>query len=101
MNEGRKARIGLRWWIIGIVALGTVLNYLARSTLSVAAPTLKTEFDMPAEQYSWVVMAFQAAYTVMQPVAGTVLDLVGTRIGFAAFATCWALANMAHALAAG
>ena len=56
MSEGRKARIGLRCWIIGIVALGTVLNYLARSTLSVAAPTLKTEFDMTTEQYSWVVM---------------------------------------------
>jgi len=101
MSGGRKARFGLRWWIIGIVALGTVLNYLARSTLSVAAPTLKTEFDMSTEQYSWVVMAFQGAYTIMQPVAGHVLDLLGTRIGFAVFATCWALANMAHALAAG
>lgn len=101
MSGGNKTRIGLRWWIIGIVALGTVLNYLARSTLSVAAPTLKTEFAMTTEQYSWVVMAFQAAYTVMQPVAGTVLDLLGTRIGFAAFAACWAMANMAHAFAAG
>ncbi len=31
----------LRWWIIGLVTLGTILNYLARSTLSVTAPTLK------------------------------------------------------------
>jgi ACS family hexuronate transporter-like MFS transporter len=31
----------LRWWIIGLVTLGTTLNYLARSSLSVAAPTLK------------------------------------------------------------
>ncbi|MEO8313571.1 MAG: MFS transporter [Pseudomonadota bacterium] len=102
MISGRRsARLGLRWWIIGAVALGTVLNYLARSTLSVAAPTLKSEFDMTTEQYSWVVMAFQAAYTVMQPVAGGVLDLLGARIGFALFATCWAVANMAHALATG
>jgi len=28
----------LRWWIIGLVTLGTILNYLARSSLSVAAP---------------------------------------------------------------
>jgi MFS transporter, ACS family, hexuronate transporter len=94
-------RPGLRWRIIAIVALGTVLNYLARSTLSVAAPTLKTEFSMTTEQYSWVVMAFQAAYTVMQPVAGSVLDWLGARIGFTVFAACWALANMAHAFAAG
>jgi len=91
----------LRWWIIGLVTLGTVLNYLARSTLSVAAPTLKEEFSMSTEDYAWVVLAFQASYTVMQTVAGTVLDALGTRLGFAIFAVGWALANMAHALATG
>ena len=95
-------RVGhLRWWIIGLVTLGTILNYLARSTLSVAAPTLKTEFSMSTEQYSWVVLAFQASYTVMQTVAGSVLDALGTRLGFFLFAVGWGLANMAHALATG
>lgn len=94
-------RIPLRWWIIGLVTLGTILNYLARSTLSVAAPTLKTEFSMTTEQYSWVVLAFQASYTVMQTVAGSVLDAVGTRLGFFIFAIGWGLANMAHGLATG
>ncbi|MBV1686713.1 MFS transporter [Novosphingobium sp. G106] len=91
----------LRWWIIGLVTLGTVLNYLARSTLSVAAPTLQAEFHMSTEQYSWVVLAFQASYTVMQTVAGSVLDALGTRLGFFLFAVGWALANMAHAFATG
>jgi ACS family hexuronate transporter-like MFS transporter len=91
----------LRWWIIGLVTLGTVLNYLARSTLSVAAPTLKTEFAMSTEQYSWVVLAFQASYTVMQTVAGGILDALGTRLGFLIFAIGWGLANMAHGFATG
>lgn len=91
----------VRWWIIGLVTLGTILNYLARSSLSVAAPTLKETFGMTTEQYSYVVIAFQAAYTVMQPVAGSVLDAIGTRVGFALFAVGWALANMAHALGTG
>ncbi|MCJ2185885.1 MFS transporter [Novosphingobium sp. 2638] len=94
-------RIPLRWWIIGLVTLGTVLNYLARSTLSVAAPTIKAEFGMSTEEYSWVVMAFQAAYTVMQTVAGAVLDALGTRLGFFIFAMGWALSNMAHGLVGG
>jgi len=91
----------LRWWMSGLVTLGTIMNYLARSTLSVAAPTLKDSFGMTTEQYSWVVLAFQASYTVMQTVAGTVLDLLGTRLGFFIFALGWALANMGHALATG
>ncbi|GGB22939.1 ExuT transport protein [Sphingomonas metalli] len=94
-------RIGTRWWMIGLVTIGTVLNYLARSSLSVAAPTLKGEFAMTTQQYSWVVAAFQAAYTVMQPVAGYLLDMLGLRLGFAVFAVGWSVANCCHAFAAG
>jgi ACS family hexuronate transporter-like MFS transporter len=96
-----KRRLALRWWIIGLVTLGTILNYLARSTLSVAAPTVKAEFGMTTEQYSWVVLAFQATYTVMQSVAGSILDALGTRLGFFLFAIGWAFSNMAHGLATG
>ena len=92
-------KMKLRWWIISLVTLGTILNYLARSTLSVAAPTLKTEFAMTTEQYSWVVLAFQASYTVMQTVAGSVIDSLGIRLGFFLFAIGWAVSNMAHGLA--
>lgn len=91
----------LRWWIIGMVTVGTILNYLARSTLSVAAPTLKEEFSMSTQDYSWVVLAFQASYTVMQTVAGTVLDALGTRLGLFIFAVGWALSNIAHGFATG
>lgn len=91
----------LRWWIIGLVTLGTILNYLARSTLSVAAPTLKEALNITTQQYSWIVMAFQASYTVMQAVAGTVLDALGTRLGFFIFAVGWSLANALHAFAGG
>lgn len=91
----------LRWWIISLVTMGTVLNYLARSSLAVAAPTLKDVFDMTTQQYSWVVGAFQGAYTVMQPIAGHIIDLMGLRLGFALFAAAWSLSNCAHALAVG
>ncbi len=97
----RWTRVPLRWRLIGLITLGTILNYLARSTLSVAAPRLKSEFGMTTEDYSWVVLAFQASYTVMQTVAGGILDMLGTRLGFFLFAVGWALSNMAHALATG
>ena len=71
---------GLRWWIVGLIMLGTIFNYLARSSLSVAAPTLTDKLHMTTQQYSYVVAAFQGAYTVMQPVAGYILDVVGLKI---------------------
>lgn len=56
---------------------------------------------MSTEEYSWVVLAFQATYTVMQTVAGSILDALGTRLGFMLFAVGWALSNMGHAFATG
>lgn len=90
---------GLRWWIIGLVMLGTILNYLSRSSLSVAAPTLTDKLHMTTQQYSYAVAAFQGAYTVMQPIAGYILDSIGIKIGFAVFAIAWSISNMLHGFA--
>ncbi|WP_078201479.1 MFS transporter [Cupriavidus necator] len=81
--------------------IGVALNYLSRSSLSVAVPTLSKELGISTQQYSYVVAAFQAAYTAMQPVAGYFLDLLGTKIGFAIFALGWALSNALHGFASG
>jgi len=91
----------LRWWIVALICAGTIANYLARNSLGVLAPQLKTSLAMTTQQYSYVVGAFQLAYTVMQPIAGYVVDRFGLRAGFALFGVAWSAANMLHALAGG
>ena len=56
---------GMRWWIIGLICLGTIINYLSRNSLGVLAPTLMKDLDISVQQYSYVVAAFQLAYTIM------------------------------------
>lgn len=65
---------GLRWYMIALVTLGTVLGYLTRNTVAAAAPTLMEELNISTQQYSYIIAAYSAAYTVMQPVAGYVLE---------------------------
>lgn len=96
-----KAIRHLRWWIVALICVGTILNYLARNALGALAPELKGALHITTEQYSYIVGAFQLAYTVMQPVCGWIVDRVGLQLGFALFAVAWSLANMAHALAGG
>jgi ACS family hexuronate transporter-like MFS transporter len=84
--------------MIGLLMLGSIVNYLTRSTLSVAAPTLTTNLGITEREYSWIVGAFQGAI-MCQPVAGYVLDVVGLKVGFAIFAVAWSLISMAHGLA--
>ncbi|NIJ06712.1 ACS family hexuronate transporter-like MFS transporter [Sphingomonas vulcanisoli] len=91
----------LRWWMVALISVGTILNYLARNSLGVLAPQLKGELHITTQQYSYVVGAFQAAYTVMQPICGLIVDRIGLQLGFALFAVAWSLANVAHALAGG
>ncbi|KJF76956.1 hypothetical protein UA44_20215, partial [Klebsiella aerogenes] len=71
---------GLRWYMIALVTLGTVLGYLTRNTVAAAAPTLMEELHISTQQYSYIIAAYSAAYTVMQPVAGYVLDVLGTKL---------------------
>jgi ACS family hexuronate transporter-like MFS transporter len=92
---------GIRWWMVGLVMSGLVVNYLARNTLSVAAPTMMSELSITTEQYSHIVVAWQICYAFMQPVAGYILDLIGTKMGFAIFAVAWSAACAAAALATG
>lgn len=84
--------------MIGLIMTGSIINYLTRSTLSVAAPTILEQLHISTKQYSWIVGAFQGTI-MLQPVCGYVLDTLGLKIGFALFAAAWAVVNMAHGLA--
>ncbi|MEA9390391.1 MFS transporter [Acerihabitans sp. TG2] len=90
---------GLRWYMIALVTVGTVLGYLTRNAIAVAAPTLQGQLHITTQQYSYIIAAYSACYTIMQPVAGYILDLLGTKVGYAVFAIVWALMCMATALA--
>ncbi|WP_244817566.1 MFS transporter [Caballeronia sp. Lep1P3] len=92
---------GIRWWMVSLVAAGLIINYLARNTLSVAAPSLMKDLNITTEQYAHVVVAWQLCYAFMQPVAGFVLDTIGTKLGFVAFALAWSLACAAAAWSTG
>jgi ACS family hexuronate transporter-like MFS transporter len=89
---------GLRWFMISLIMLGSILNYLTRNTLSVAQVELQDKLHITERQYSWITGAFQGAI-MLQPIVGYVLDVVGLRIGVAIFAVAWSVINMAHGLA--
>jgi ACS family hexuronate transporter-like MFS transporter len=77
----------------------TVVNYLDRACLSVAAPTLKRELAMNEVDFSHIVMAFQITYLVMQPFSGRIIDWLNIRVGLALSILWWSLAQMLAAFA--
>jgi len=93
-----KRLYALRWWMISLITIGTILNYLTRATLGVAAPTLGGELGITEKEFSWITIVFQIGI-MMQPISGYVMDALGLKLGFGLFALAWAGITMLHGAA--
>jgi len=99
ISASRTVRVikNLRWWMLGMFLLGVTVNYITRNSLGILAPELKNSLHMSTEQYSWVVAAFQLAYTLFQPICGWLIDVIGLKMGFLICALIWSLTCLLHA----
>ena len=89
----------VRWRICALLFWATTLNYIDRQVLGVLAPSLGHALGWTQVDYSRIVAAFQVAYAIGLVFAGTVIDRLGTRIGYALSIAVWGLAAASHALA--
>ncbi|EKH2892874.1 MFS transporter [Salmonella enterica] len=96
-NKPRRIVKNLRWWMLILFLLGVTVNYITRNSLGILAPELKSSLGITTEQYSWIVGAFQLAYTLFQPLCGWLIDVIGLKLGFMICAGLWALACLLHA----
>lgn len=90
---------GLRWYIAILLMLVTTINYIDRTSLSVAAPTLKDKLNIDKQQFSYIIICFQLCYLLMQPISGRIIDFLNIRRGFSLAAAWWSIANILHAFA--
>lgn len=97
----------LRWWVIGLVALATVINYIDRQALSVLWPFMGKEIypdysdDQLKQVLGTVSVVFLFSYAIGQAVFGKIFDWIGTRLGFVLSIAVWSIATAAHAFAQG
>ncbi len=106
---------GLRWWVIGLIVLVTIINYLDRNTLSIMWQGIVKDLGLidvdsmspeeytqkSKELYSYIYMFFMVAYGISQMLSGKLYDKIGTRIGFVVSVSIWAIADACTAFARG
>ena len=92
---------GLRWWIIGLVCLATVINYIDRAALGIMWPAMKDDLGLTEQDYAWIINIFTITYAAGKFISGKVYDKVGTRIGFILSIFFWSLASVLHFFAKG
>lgn len=89
----------LRWVLVGLLFLASVLNYVDRQTLAILAPTIQKELGMSDPQYATVNNFFLVAYTISYLVSGRLTDKLGPRTALALYISFWSVANMLTGLA--
>lgn len=89
----------LRWFIVSLVAIATVINYIDRTAISVMWPGISEDLGLDSRDYADIMSVFLIAYAVGQAVFGRIFDAVGTRIGFMLSITIWSISTALHAVA--
>jgi ACS family hexuronate transporter-like MFS transporter len=102
-ESGVKSVGNYRWKICALLFFATTLNYMDRQVLALLKPVLQDPtrgIGLTEVQFAAIVSIFSAAYALGLLLAGTFVDRVGTRIGYAVAVTVWTMASMSHSLVA-
>ena len=90
-----------RFRIMGLLFVTVVINYLDRSNISIAAPSLASDFHLDPVQLGLVFSAFSWTYTPFQLPGGWLVDRVHPRILYPVTIMLWSLATLSLGLANG
>ncbi|WP_028375915.1 MFS transporter [Leeuwenhoekiella sp. MAR_2009_132] len=92
---------GLRWWVIGLICLATVINYIDRTAFGVMWPEMGKDLGMDEADYAIMLNVFMITYAAGKFLSGKLYDIIGTRMGFVVSIAVWSIASVFHAVARG
>ena len=90
-----------RMGILTLLAIGTMINYLDRTVLGIAAPSLTSELGIDAAVMGIVFSAFAWTYALAQIPGGLFLDRFGNKVTYFLSLTLWSLFTLFHGMAIG
>ena len=82
-------RTHARFAILALLTVGTLINYLDRTVISVAAPMLSRDLGLSAVAMGVVFSAFSWTYAAAQIPGGILLDRIGVRLTYFLSVTIW------------
>ncbi|PSJ42014.1 MFS transporter [Allosphingosinicella deserti] len=88
-----------RFGILGLISFATLLNYLDRAVMGVAAPAMSSELGITPVMMGVIFSAFSWTYAFAQIPGGMVLDRLGTRLTYALSLAGWSVFTLLHGIA--
>jgi MFS transporter, ACS family, hexuronate transporter len=87
----------LRWVMIGMAFLATVLNYVHRLSFNYLSADGALRKIISNTAFGYIGTAFFIAYMLSNAFSGYVIDRLGTRLGYALSMAFWTTAGLFHA----
>lgn len=88
----------IRWWILALLFLVTVINFVDRQALAVLGNDITDEFKLSNTAFGTIVSWFRFGMLVGEFPMGMLMDRVGVRFGLAFAVLWWSVGNGLHAL---
>lgn len=88
------------WFPCATMAACSALSFIDRQALALLSPTILEETGLNVTEFGVIASAFFVAYTVGNPVWGTLLDHWGLRVGMLAGVALWTAGSVSHILMA-
>ncbi|QCR22397.1 MFS transporter [Pontibacter sp. SGAir0037] len=93
-----RAKTGNYRWIVCILLFfATTINYIDRQVIGLLKPTLENEFNWTELDYGYIIMFFSASYALGYVIFGSIIDRVGSKLGYSISVAVWSIAAMLHA----
>jgi ACS family D-galactonate transporter-like MFS transporter len=88
-----------RFQILALISIGTMINYLDRTVLGIAAPQMSSELHIAPAIMGIVFSAFSWSYAAAQIPGGWLLDRVGTKLTYFFAVFFWSLFTLLQGFA--
>ncbi len=92
-------RVPVRFRILALLFLLSLVNYIVRNNISVALPSIRDEFSLSGQELGWILASFNFAYALFQIPGGLFGDRFGPRRALMLIAVTWGILTVFTGLA--
>ncbi|WP_321901006.1 MFS transporter [Paraburkholderia tropica] len=96
-----EKRTKVRYAVLSMLLIATILNYVDRSALGIVAPSLSKDLGLNKMQMGELFAAFGLAYSIALVPGGVLTDVLGSRLAYALSLVGWSFATLTQGFANG
>ena len=83
-----------RWFIVVLIFITTVINYVDRSSISIAGPLIRSDLHLTPVELGFIFSAFAWAYSPLQIPGSFLVDRIAPRFLYTGVIFFWSLCSM-------